>query len=178
MPGPLHHGDNEEVLEAERDIQRVLGDRPLDFEAMLAISNIYRAAGAVRSRMERDVLTPVGLTWGGFTVLFVVWVWGDRETGILAKDCGVAKGTLTGLLTTLERGELVERNRHPEDGRRVVVSLTPKGRDKIESVFPDFNRHETLLTAELEDGERVELARLLRMVTSTATGAELVDPTA
>ena len=178
MPIPLSHRDPEELLVAERDIRDRLGDRHLDFDALLAVSNIYRAANAVRNRMEKEVLGPAGLTWGGFTILFVLWVWGDREMGTLANDCGVAKGTLSGMLSTLERSDLVRRRRHPDDGRRVVVSLTTDGEAKIEEVFPLFNEQEARFTGRLDPQERNELARLLRVVTATATEAELVEPPA
>jgi DNA-binding MarR family transcriptional regulator len=176
MPGPIHDHDPDVVLEAERDIRSRLGDRPLDFDAMLAVSNIYRAATAVRNRMEREVLTPAGLTWGGFTILFVLWVWGDRETGDLAGDCGVAKGTLSGMVSTLEKLGLVRRWRHPDDGRKVVVGLEAAGLEKIEVLFPAFNAHEALFTERLDTGERRELARLLRLVTATADDVDLVGP--
>jgi len=174
MPRPLYDHNDHVILEAERDIRRRLGDRPLDFEALLAVSNIYRAANAVRNRMERDVLSPAGLTWGGFTILFVLWIWGDRETGQLAEDCGLAKGTLSGMLTTLEKTNLVERSRHSEDGRRVLVTLRETGKETIESVFPEFNRYEAKFTADLDDDERLELARLLRRITASADGVPLV----
>ena len=174
MPRPLSHNDPDVVLEAERDIRTALGDRRFDFDALLAVSNIYRAANAVRNRMEKEVLGPAGITWGGFTILFVLWVWGDRETGQLAGDSGLAKGTLSGMLTTLERKGLVGRARHPEDGRRVIVKLLPDGRELIESVFPRFNRYETRFTSRLDPDERRELARLLRIVTATADDSPLV----
>lgn len=174
MPAPLHDHDEEVVLEAERDIRARLGDRHLDFEAMLAVSNIYRAATAVRNGMEREVLASEGLSWGGFTILFVLWVWGDRETADLAADCGLAKGTLSGMLSTLERDRLVARSRHPDDGRRVVVTLLDPGRELIERIFPEFNRQEAHFTADLDADERRQLARLLRRVTATADGVGLV----
>jgi DNA-binding MarR family transcriptional regulator len=174
MPRPLTDHDPDVVLEAERDIRARLGDRSLDFEALLAVSNIYRAANAVRNQMEREVLTPAGLTWGGFTILFVLWVWGDRETGELADDCGLAKGTLSGMLRTLERSGLVSRHRHPEDGRRVVVHLEEPGTIRIETVFPDFNSYEARFTNKLDVQEIRELARLLRVVTATADDIPLV----
>jgi DNA-binding MarR family transcriptional regulator len=176
MPGPIHDDDPDIVLEAERDIRNRLGDRPLDFDAMLAVSNIYRAATAVRNRMEREVLTPAGLTWGGFTILFVLWVWGDRETGELARDCGVARGTLSGMVSTLEKLGLARRWRHPEDGRKVVVGLEKAGLEEIERLFPAFNAHEAMFTERLDARERRELARLLRLVTATADDVDLVDP--
>lgn len=174
MPIPLSHHDPQELLAAERDIRSRLDGEPLDFESMLAVSNIYRAANAVRNRMEREVLAPEGLSWGGFTILFVLWVWGDRETAELAEDCGLAKGTLSGMLTTLEKADLVNRARHPDDGRRVLVSLTTPGTETIEKVFPRFNEYEARFTERLDSGEREELARLLRIVTATASGSGLV----
>lgn len=174
MPRPLSDQDAGVVLEAERDIRARLGDRPLDFEALLAVSNIYRAANAVRNRMEREVLAPAGLSWGGFTILFVLWVWGDRETGDLAEDCGLAKGTLSGMLSTLEQTRLVSRSKHPEDGRKVMVHLEPEGLDTIEEVFPTFNAYEATFTEDLSAEERRDLARLLRTVTATADEVPLV----
>lgn len=174
MPVPLSQHDPDELLEAERDIRARLDGRPFDFEAMLAVSNIYRAANAVRNRMERDVLGPEGLSWGGFTILFVLWVWGERETNELADDCGLAKGTLSGMLTTLEKSGLVGRSRHPDDGRRVVVALLEEGHETIERVFPEFNKHEAMFTDRLDDSEVHEMARLLRVVTATASDAPLV----
>lgn len=174
MPRPLQDHDPEVVLEAERDIRAALGARPLDFDSLLAVSNIYRAANAVRNRMERDLLAPAGLSWGGFTILFVLWVWGDRETGELAEACGLAKGTLSGMLRTLEGSGVVSRSRHPEDGRKVVVSVTEDGLEKIEALFPAFNRMEAVMTERLDIEEKHQLARLLRLVTSTADEAPLV----
>jgi DNA-binding MarR family transcriptional regulator len=174
MPRPLHDRDPEVVLEAERDIRAALGARPLDFDSLLAVSNIYRAANAVRNRIEGDLLVPAGLSWGGFTILFVLWVWGDRETGELAEACGLAKGTLSGMLATLEGSGMVSRSRHPDDGRKVVVSLTEGGLDKIEALFPEFNRMEAAMTERLDVEEKHQLARLLRLVTATADEAPLV----
>jgi DNA-binding MarR family transcriptional regulator len=174
MPIPLTNHNAEELLVAEKDIRARLGDRKLDFEAMLAVSNIYRAANAVRNRMEREVLGPEGLSWGGFTILFVLWVWGARETGDLADDCGLAKGTLSGKLNTLERADLVTREKHPDDGRRVVVDLLPKGHATIERVFPRFNEFEARFTERLTEDDMASMARLLRVVTATASGSDLV----
>lgn len=124
--------------------------------------------------MEREVLAPRGLSWGGFTILFVLWVWGDRETGELAAECGLAKGTLSGMLQTLERSGLVSRARSPGDRRKVVVRLETPGHTLIEDVFPEFNKHEARFTSDLDQAERRELARLLRRVTATTDGVPLV----
>lgn len=168
MPGRLNDHDPDAPLDAERDIRERLGDRSLDFDALAAVSNIYRAANAIRNRMEKDLLSSAGLSWGGFTILFVLWVWGDRETAQLARDCGVAKGTLSGMVATLERADMVSRSKHPDDGRKVMVHLDRAGRQTIEDLFPVFNGYEAEYTGSLTDYERRELSRLLRKVTATA----------
>lgn len=165
MPSQLN--DAEAVLQAEGDIRARLGHLPLDFPALAAVSNVYRAATALRNRLERDVLSDAGLTWGGFTILFVLWVWGPMQARPLAEECGLAKGTLTGMVSTLEKRRLVKRGRL-DDRRRVEVSLTADGAELIASVFPEFNRAETRAVDQLTSGEVAELSRLLRKVTRAA----------
>jgi DNA-binding MarR family transcriptional regulator len=162
--------DPQELLIAERDIKDRLGDRPLDFASLQAISNIYRAAAAVRRRAEKGVLAEHDLSWGGFTILWVLWVWGEMETAQLASECDLAKGTLTGMVTTLEKQSLVARRRVASDRRRVTVDLTPRGLETIEDLFPRFNDFEGTMTAGLDDTDKEALARLLRAVITNADG--------
>jgi len=159
------------LLDAERDVQARLGDKPLDFASLDAISNIYRAAGSVRRHAEREVLAEYGLSFGGFTILWVLWVWEKMETARLAEECSLAKGTLTGMLTTLEKQGLVTRSRVPTDKRRVVVDLTTEGKAMMDTVFPKFNAFETRMSAGLDISEKKELTRLLRVVIGNATSA-------
>jgi MarR family transcriptional regulator, organic hydroperoxide resistance regulator len=164
MPVRLDDIDGAELLEAERDIQAKLGvDARFDFASLQAISNIYRAATAVRNYMERQLLTDHGLSWGGFTALFVLWVWGPHESHRLADECGLAKGTLTGVVATLEKNGLVQRRRL-EDRRRVEVSITSAGTALIEAIYPDFHAREVELTSALGDVESRQLAAMLRSI--------------
>jgi DNA-binding MarR family transcriptional regulator len=84
-------------------------------------------------------------------VLFVLWIWGDQQTRHLAAEAGVTKGTLTGVLKTLEKRGLARRRGHDADGRLVLVSLEPKGQDVIERLFPAFNRGEAQVSAGLTE---------------------------
>lgn len=160
------------LLDAEHDVKARLGDRAVDFASLDAISNIYRAAASVRRRAEREVLADYGLSWGGFTILWVLWVWEEMETARLADECGLAKGTLTGMLTTLEKQGLVERNRIAADKRRVLVNLTATGLSMIDEVFPKFNSFEGAMSAGLSPSDKKELARLLRIVITNANSLD------
>lgn len=155
----------EVVLQAERDIKARLKGQDFDFTAMSAISNVYRAGTAVRNHMERTVLAQYELSWVAFTVLWVLWIWGVQETGHVAEEAGVTKGTLTGVIKTLQGRKLVRRIPHKDDRRRVSIGLTTTGEGLIEELFPSFNRHEHDAVQVLTVAEQRELARLLRKIT-------------
>ncbi|HEV3186419.1 MAG TPA: MarR family transcriptional regulator [Acidimicrobiales bacterium] len=159
------------VSQAERDIRARLDDHELDFTAMSAISNIYRAGSAVRNHMERSLLADYDLSWVAFTVLWVLWIWGEQETGHVASEAGITKGTLTGVMKTLQARKLIKRIPHRDDRRRVSIGLTKAGVRLIEQVFPEFNTHETLAVSGLTMAEQHELARLLRLVLKQVSSA-------
>jgi DNA-binding MarR family transcriptional regulator len=55
----------------------------------------------------------------------------------LAEAAGVKRGTITGLLSGLERSGLVKRTQHPEDGRMLSIELTEAALDLFEQILPD-----------------------------------------
>jgi DNA-binding MarR family transcriptional regulator len=167
MPRRLAVGNAQDLVQAERDIRDRIGSQHLDFAAMAAVSNIYRAANAIRHHMEQKVLADEDLSWAAFTVLFVLWIWGDQQTRHLAAEAGVTKGTLTGVLKTLEKRGLARRRGHDADGRLVLVSLEARGREVIERLFPAFNEGEALVSASLTEREKYHLASLLRAIIRT-----------
>ena len=127
------------------------------------------------ARAEREVLSDYNLSFGGFTILWVLWVWDDMEAARLAHECNLAKGTLTGMVTTLEKQGLVERTRVESDRRRVTVKLTPQGTNTIDELFPRFNKFEGAMSNNLTVDEKRELARLLRLVITGTAGAATND---
>ncbi len=160
------------LLPAERKVLERLGHLPLDFRAMWAVSNLFRASTAIRRHMEREVLAADRLSWTAFVALWVLWVWGEMESRDLAAAVGISRPTSTGVVTTLERRRFVRRQRNSEDGRMVRVSLTERGRRRIEELFPKFNAEEVALTAHLTPQEQEAMAAtlrsMLRSIESTA----------
>jgi DNA-binding MarR family transcriptional regulator len=160
---------DDDLLPPERKVLEALGDLPLDFRAMAAVSNLFRASAAVRRHMERRVLAEDRLSWTSFVVLWVLWVWGDMESRDLAAAVGISRPTSTGVVTTLERRGYVRRKRNDLDGRMVRVSLTPDGRTKIQTLFPRFNREEVAVTEHLSPGHQEHLASMLRTLLRTVS---------
>ena len=168
MRRDLSSTDAEDLLRAEQDVQARLGglgiDIDLDFGSMAAVANVFRVASAARSHLERTVLAGVGLSFTAFTVMWVLWVWGEMESRELAIDAGVTKGTLTGVVGTLEGRGLVRRRRGDVDGRLVLVSATADGEALMSGLFARFNEGEGRVVAALDTSEREQLAHLLRKV--------------
>lgn len=148
----------------ERAVAKRISGLTIDMAAMAAVQNLYRAANAVRNHLEQTVLAPHQLTWTGWVVLWVVWIWDEIETRHVAVEAGISKGTLTGVLKTLEARGLVRRQAHPDDARRVLVTLTPAGTTLMTTLFPQLNAEESALTASLGEESRLTLAHLLRTV--------------
>jgi DNA-binding MarR family transcriptional regulator len=152
----------DDLLPAERKVAEALGHISLDFRAMAAVSNLFRASAAIRRHMEAKVLAADRLSWTSFVVLWVLWVWGEMESRDLAAAVGISRPTSTGVVTTLERRGLVTRSKAAEDGRLVRVSLTRAGRHKVEDLFPRFNAEEVAVTSHLAPEQQEQLAGLLR----------------
>ncbi len=160
--------DKGQMTADEQLVTNRMATLSLDLKALASVSNIFRAATAVRTHMERTVLSSHALSWSAFVVLFVLRVWGEQESRDLAPEAGITAGTLSGVLDTLERKGFSERITHPEDRRKVVVALTASGLVVINEIMPAFNREEAQVTGRLTESEMAELARLLRIVLETA----------
>ncbi|MFF3667862.1 MULTISPECIES: MarR family winged helix-turn-helix transcriptional regulator [Microtetraspora] len=157
---PAHYS----LSETEEAVKRRLGPIPVRREALAAVSNLYRAAAAVRQHLENSALRSADLTWSAFVVLWVVWIWEEIETRYAAAEAGISKGTLTGIIKTLESRGLAERRQHPDDGRLALLRLTPEGLALMEKLFPAFNDEESFVVGALDAEESLHLADTLRRI--------------
>ena len=153
------------LAETERQVSDRLDGMTIDFTAMAVSSNLFRAATAVRNHLERSVLAAHGLSWTAFVVLWVVWIWEPIETRQIAEEGGFSKATLTGVLSTLENRKLAIRKKSKEDGRLVLVELTPAGRKLMQELFPEFNQQEQFVASAIAQGKRDDIASALRKIT-------------
>jgi DNA-binding MarR family transcriptional regulator len=159
----------DELLPEEVDVLGLVAPGH-DAAAMLVVQNVFRASAALRASLERDVLAPDDLSFGAFTMLFCLWVWGPLEVRDAAERMAVSRPTVSGIADTLERRGLVERRDHDSDARRRSLALTAAGRRAFAELFPLVNRHEGAACAVLEPEESAELARLLRKLVHASRG--------
>jgi len=163
------------LAETERTVAERLAGLPIDHQSMAVTSNLFRAANAVRNYMERTVLTPSDLTWTAFVVLWVTWIWGPAETRMIASEAGISKATLSGVLNTLEGRGFLTRRKDEQDGRLVLVGLTPAGLRLIKRLFPKINAAEQEACRMLSAGDQERTADCLRRMVE-ATGRESTEP--
>lgn len=82
--------------------------------------------------------------------------------GQLIQQTLVTSGTMTNRIDRLEDRGLVARHPDPDDGRGVIVKLTPGGRTVVDAALVDLLKREGELLAHLDLPRRRELANLLR----------------
>ncbi len=152
------------MVAEELDVLERVGplDLQLDLGAMAVIADLWRAAQEARSQLERGVLRPQGLSWGGFSLLFLLWISGPTETRVAAASMSCTRPSVSSLCDTLQRDGLVRRCGDKADRRLVRVDLTARGRRMIEGVYPRFNAGESQLVSSLSRDECDQLTALLR----------------
>ena len=122
-------------------------------------------------------IASMGLTRGQFDVIVTL----ARTQGLRCTDIAtetlVTKGTLTGVLTRLEKKKLIHRTKNLHDKRGQIIRLTPAGEELYDRVFPRHVRHlEQYFNKSLTPGEMDMLRPLLLRMRDTFR-APLCDST-
>ena len=156
--------DRHTLAETEKAMSEHVSDLPLNFPAAAAVSSLYRAANAVRLHLTNSVLRKNGLTWTGFVVLWVVWIWDGLETRHAAENAAISKATLTGVVKTLEARGLMTRRVSETDRRLVNLELTPAGLTLMKELYPVFNAAEAEVVAGLSPRSLAQLTNSLRSI--------------
>ena len=88
---------------------------------------LYSASLAM-TKLYKPLLEALGLTYPQYLAMLVLWEQDGLGVSALGERLFLDSGTLTPLLKRLEAQGLLQRQRSPEDERRVHVYLTPAGR--------------------------------------------------
>ena len=127
----------------------------------------FRLWRASHTRVAESLQT-IGLTTASFGVLNVI----GARSGAIQQELGSAMGidpsTMVSLIDELEREGLARRRPHPDDRRARQVSITPKGRRRLEQARKLASEAEDEVLGGLSDRERSDLLRLLRRAFSSA----------
>ncbi len=88
---------------------------------------LYSASLAM-TKVYKPLLAPLGLTYPQYLVMLALWEGDGQSVSELGDKLALDSGTLTPLLKRLEAQGQLSRERDAQDERRVIVRLTPAGR--------------------------------------------------
>jgi len=146
---------------------------PANLYTMNVPIGLVLGGGSLLNQVGRELraavdaqLGPLGLTSQQASLLTLAARRSTSPNELLG-EVGVDTAGMTRLLDRLAAKGLVERVRHPDDRRSVVIELTPAGRALVPLLPPVFGRVTKTLLAGFTAPEIEQLsAMLLRMLTN------------
>jgi DNA-binding MarR family transcriptional regulator len=128
---------------------------------MRAVTSLMRVHQLVLTELD-ELLRPLGLTFARYEVLVLLSFSrrGALPLGKIGERLQVHATSVTPLVKRLENAGLITRTPHPEDGRAVLASITPKGREVTERATELIVNARFALGA-LDEGDCDRLTNLL-----------------
>lgn len=154
-------------------VAKTTGELPgVDPVAMRLGLTLHRLTSALVYDWESTVHRPRGWSWGGFRVLFVLWLAGAMEAKRVASLSGMSRAAVSALVNTLERDGLVSREPAEHDRRAVLIALTDAGHDAIAGAYQEHNDRERIWANALSPAERTTLIGLLEKLATSSAATE------
>jgi DNA-binding MarR family transcriptional regulator len=116
------------------DLALTVSEKNLKLENQLCFA-LY-AASLAMSKAYKPHLDRLGLTYPQYLVMLVLWESDLQTVSEIGDRLFLDSGTLTPLLKRLANSGWVHRMRDKSDERRVLISLTPLGKQLKRKVLP------------------------------------------
>ncbi|MFQ3545145.1 MarR family transcriptional regulator [Halobacillus rhizosphaerae] len=114
------------------------------------------------SDLVKDDIQRYNLNPTEFGVLELLYHQGDQPLQKIGEKILLASGSITYVVDKLEKKEYLVRLPHPEDRRITFASITEKGRELLNGIFPDHWKQIEAITAGLSDDEKNQAIQLLK----------------
>jgi MarR family 2-MHQ and catechol resistance regulon transcriptional repressor len=132
-------------------------------KSMKTVVRLERTSLKINS-LTVNYLSKHNLTFNQFKVLEVLYHLGDLNIGSITKLTMSTPGNTTVVVKNLKRDEWITSIKDPEDSRASILSITQKGKEIIEEVFPTHANNLTKTLEVLSDEELDTLYDLLNKV--------------
>ncbi len=130
-----------------------------------SVGYMTNLAGRLLVRELEQRLAPLGLSPAHMPVLLALETTDSLPQKALAERAGVEQPTMTATLNRMERDGLVLRTPNPEDGRSMLVALTPLARARLPEVEKAASAINAMVLEPFSAAERAQLFSLLgRMI--------------
>ncbi len=130
-------------------------------KAMTTWIQLFRSFNKIRAK-ESAYIQSFDLTMNQFQVLEVLYHRGDLSIGAITKLTMGTPGNVTVVVRNLKRDGFISVIPHAKDKRTSILSITPKGKDVIEKLFPDHAKNLESYFEVLNEDEMDTLFNLLR----------------
>lgn len=111
-----------------------------------------------------NYLNDFNLTFNQFKVLEVLYHRGDLNIGSITKLTMSTPGNITVVVKNLKRDAWITAIKDPNDNRASILTLSKKGKEVIEKVFPNHAKNLNKALEVLNDEELDTLYELLNKV--------------
>lgn len=132
-------------------------------ESLRVLTILLRASGSVVNMLKKDMRS-YGLNPTEFTVLEVLYNLGEQPIQLIGKKVLLASSSITYVIDQLEKKELVIRAQNKKDRRVILVSLTKKGKEFMDDIFPQHSQIIQDLFTDLTTEEIIQLGDSLKTV--------------
>lgn len=129
--------------------------------SMKAWMQIFRAYTKIRAK-ELTYIQSFGLTMNQFQVIEVLYHVGNLNIGAITKLTMSTPGNITVVVKNLKRDGYIESIQDEKDKRASILSITQKGSDIIEKLFPNHAKNFEKYFQVLEEEEINTLYTILR----------------
>jgi DNA-binding MarR family transcriptional regulator len=136
----------------------------LDFSPLQVLSRVARLARHLE-RARRTAFAASDLELWEFDVLSALRRAGapyQLSPKALLQQTLVSSGTMTNRIDRLVERRLVERRTDPNDGRGILVAMTPTGRERVDAAIATLLAAEAELLERLSAPDQERLSALLR----------------
>ncbi len=123
------------------------------------------AASRLITREYQPYLDKLGITYPQYLVLMVLWETDSISVNEISKKLILNTNTITPLLKRMETLAIIKRQRSGSDERKVIVSLTEKGKlMQIEAVAIPEKLAASLISGQLKIEELLDLKNKINAI--------------
>jgi DNA-binding MarR family transcriptional regulator len=125
------------------------------------VVNLIRLGGMLEDAVVSN-LRPADISPAGLNTLMIL---NSTDASLCPSEISArlirTRGTVTGLLDSLEKRGYIERRPDPEDRRMTRIEITASGRKVLDDVLPGLWRHEARLLGHLTKKDKQALLTLI-----------------
>ena len=138
----------------------------IDKETRLSLSSLIALSRADQKvgKLSYETIRPSGLTTSQFAVLEVLYSKGDLKICQIIDSILTTSGNITVIIKNLEKEGFIKKLKDPEDSRAVLISLTEKGKEVIESILPKHFENIKNIFSILDEEEKEQLIKILSKI--------------